>query len=134
VVNLEVLAPAYACVRLCAALPLNIQSWRERREVLRTLALGLTDIAGALFVLGYARPHLRTVVGGWWVPLFLLALPIEALRLRDLRDEADSEGPYQAVFGPWTMLGLVPVLGAGFFLFFDVLFPGNWGFGGGISQ
>jgi hypothetical protein len=133
--NLQIIAPAYALARLCATLAFNLQSWRERREIPWTLALGVTDVIGTLFVLGYARPHLRSAIGGWWVLLFLLALPVEALRLRAIREESESDdSPYRSAFWPWTMIGLVPVLGAGFFLCFDVLFPNTWAFGGGIGQ
>jgi hypothetical protein len=132
--NLDPLVWSYVILRTAMAIPQAVRAWRIHRQFLWTGALALSDLLAGLFVIGYARAAVRSAVGGWWVALFLYAVVLEFLRLRMMASDLEADDIIQAGLLPWIIIGAVPALGAGLFLVFDVLFPHEWGFGGGVGR
>ena len=140
------LATAYVVLRSLGAAIVAARLHSDEEVSGWTLAGQIvTDVAAALFVIGVTRAHLRTAVGGWWVPLFAFTIGWEARRLVAFFNDAFDpplDNPEEVVADPvlasggallgwgWQALAVGPPLAAGFMLAFDGAFPGYWVFPG----
>ena len=107
------------------------------------LAQTLSDASLALFPLAYTNPHLRAALGWWPLPLFVFALGWEVWHLIAGMAEAEPDAGETQGADPvtiaaeevaggwrplWHLLFVLPCVGAGFFLSFDILAPEQWVF------
>jgi len=115
--------------------------FRSGTALWAVLAQTLSDASLALFPLGYTNPHLRAALGWWPLPLFGFALGWEFWQIVGGLAEAEPDaGEVQgedavavaakevaAGWRPlWHLLFVLPCVGAGGFLAFNVVAPDEW--------
>ena len=112
------------------------------------LAQTLSDASLALFPLAYTNPHLRLGLGWLPLPLFVFALGWEIWQLiagmmEAEPDAAETQGADPVTIAAkevaggwrplWHLLFVLPCVGAGFFVSFDILAPDQWVFPNSVS-
>jgi len=116
---------------------------RSGSSIWAVLAQTLSDASLAVFPLAYTSPTLRAALGWWPLPLFVFALGWEIWQLvSGVAEEEPDAGETQGVdpvtvaakevaggWRPlWHLLFVLPCVGAGGFLAFDVVAPEQWVF------
>ncbi len=131
----------YVSIRSVLAGGQILTLFRSGTALSAVLAQTLSDVSLALFPLGYTNPHLRAALGWWPLPLFVFALGWEVWHIVAGMAEAEPDaGEVQgddpvavavkevaAGWRPlWHLLFVLPCVGAGGFLAFNVVAPDEW--------
>ncbi len=116
---------------------------RSGSSIGAVLAQTLSDASLAVFPLAYTSPTLRAALGWWPLPLFVFALGWEIWQIVAGLAEAEPDAVETQGGDPmtvaakevaggwrplWHLLFVLPCVGAGGFLAFDVVAPDQWVF------
>jgi len=133
----------YAGIRSVLAGGQIVTLFRSGSSIWAVLAQTLSDASLAIFPLAYTNPHLRAALGWLPLPLLVFALGWEVWQLvagvaEGEPDAGETQGvdpvtvAAKEVAGGWRpiwhLLFVLPCVGAGGFLAFDVVAPDQWVF------
>ena len=133
----------YVSIRSVLAGGQIVTLFRSGGAVWAVLAQTLSDAALALFPLAYTSPSLRAALGWWPLPLFVFALVWEMWQIVAGMAEAEPDAGETQGGDPvtvaarevaggwrplWHLLFVLPCVGAGGFLAFEVVAPDQWVF------